>query len=476
MKSSRLLGGITAAALAALNLTAFAALPVSAEEVDLNGTYHAYIGIQSASYTFRNAYDEGTYGYGITADDGTVWFDQLTGWDGPTALNKGGTFNDAEIAGNGTYSVSVSDFDFGDDESLNLLFVSTDIPVNDSIKISDVHVIMDGQDKYTFDEAFMNPDSLTYMNWMAINIWNDDLGKEDGLFGYIMPEDKIELQFTVSGFDYDNAGGSSDTSEDDTGAGSGDEYNAYIGIQSASYTFRNAWNEGTYGKDIAADDGTVWFDQLTGWDGPTALNKGGKFTDAKIAGNGTYSVSVTDFDFGDDETLNLLFVSTDMPLDQNFTFSDVKVIFDGQEKYTFDEAYLSPDEAEYYSPMMINIWNDDLGKTDGLFGYIMPSDSIEIQFTVSGFDYDNENAAPAADEPEETAADTEAAEDAAEDDASEETEAAAEEESAQETTQAAAASSSTAVESSSNGGVIAVVVIAVIIVAVVVVVVVKKKS
>ena len=74
MKKSKLIGALTAAALAAVNMTAFAALPVSAAEVDLDGTYHAYIGVQSASYTFRNAYDDATYGYGVTADDGTVWF------------------------------------------------------------------------------------------------------------------------------------------------------------------------------------------------------------------------------------------------------------------------------------------------------------------------------------------------------------------------------------------------------------------
>lgn len=194
------------------------------------------------------------------------------------------------------------------------------------------------------------------------------------------------------------------------GASADEGYNAYIGIQSASYTFRNAWNEGTYGKGITGDDGTVWFDQLTGWDGPTALNKGGNFTDAQITGDGTYSVSVTDFDFGSDESLNLLFISTDIPQDLDVQFTDVKVILDGQTKYTFDEAYLSPDETTYYSPMMINIWNDDLGKEDGLFGYTMPSDSIEIQFTVSGLDA----AAPAETEAaeEETASEDATAEEA----------------------------------------------------------------
>ncbi|MBQ5312387.1 MAG: hypothetical protein ILP19_10185 [Oscillospiraceae bacterium] len=172
-------------------------------------------------------------------------------------------------------------------------------------------------------------------------------------------------------------------------------YHAYIGVQSASFTFRNAWNEGSYGKGITGDDGMVFFDQLTGWDGATPVNKGGNFVDAEITGDGTYSVSVSDFDFGEDETLNLLFVSTDIPLETGATISDVKIIMDGNTKYTFDEAYLSPDETEYLQPMAINIWNDDLGKEDGLFGYVMPSDKIEVQFTVSGLGAAGAEEAPA---------------------------------------------------------------------------------
>ncbi len=473
MKKSKILGALTAAALAAVSLTA---LPVSAAEVDLDGTYHAYIGVQSASYTFRNAYDDGTYGYGITADDGTVWFDQLTGWDGPTALNKGGSFTDAEIAGNGTYSVSVTDFDFGDDETFNLLFVSSDIPLNDQIKISDVKVILDGQSKYTFDEAFMDPDAAEYMKWLAINIWNDELGGQDGMFGYTMPSDSIELQFTVSGFNYDKAedGGDAAAPAGDGSFDSSGEYEAFIGVQSASYTFRNAYDDGTYGYGITADDGTVWFDQLTGWDGPTALNKGGKFTDTVIKGNGTYSVSVTDFDFGEDETFNLLFVSTNIPLNDQVKISDVKVILDGQSKYTFDEAFMDPDATTYMKWLAINIWNDELGGQDGMFGYTMPADSIELQFTVSGFDYDNPDAAApegtAAAEEETTAAEEET-EQSAEDTAAETQEAASEETAAAEAAQAEAPASS-----GSSAAVVVVVIIIVVVIAAAAVIVIKKKK
>lgn len=203
MKTSKILSVAAAAAIAASAL----AIPSSAE-----GTYHAYIGIQSASYTFRNAWNDDTYGQGVTADDGTVYFDQLTGWDGATAVNKGGNFTDAEITGDGTYSVSVTDFDFGSDETLNLLFVSTDIPLDAGITISDVKVVLDGSTKYTFDEAYLDPDKTDYMTPTCINIWNDDLGKQDGLFGYVMPASSVEIQFTVSGMG--DASAAADTSDD----------------------------------------------------------------------------------------------------------------------------------------------------------------------------------------------------------------------------------------------------------------------
>lgn len=253
-------------------------------------------------------------------------------------------------------------------------------------------------------------------------------------------------------------------------------YHAYLGVQSASYTFRNAWNDATYGQGVTSDDGMVYFDQLTGWENPgnIAVNKGGVFTDAEITGDGTYSVSVTDFDFGEDETLNLLFVSTDIPLDAGITISDVKVVMDGNTKYTFDEAYLSPDEKEYVSPMCINIWNEDLGKQDGLFGYMMPTDSIELQFTVSGTGVEAETTAAETEEVTEAETTEEVTEAITE---AETTEAVTEADTEATETEAAAADTQPAEESSSsNVGVIIAIVAAVVVVAVVVVVVVKKKN
>ena len=177
-------------------------------------------------------------------------------------------------------------------------------------------------------------------------------------------------------------------------ASAAESYNAYIGVQEPTgWSFRNKWNDPTYGKGVTAEDGMVYFDQITGWDGSTALDKGGEFTDAQITGDGTYKVSLTgDFDFGAAEAFSLLFVSTDIPLDAGVTVSDVKVILDGQTKYTFDEYFQDPDEAEYVNLLCINQWNSDIAE---LFGYVMPTSSVEIEFTVSNFPADAAASTPA---------------------------------------------------------------------------------
>lgn len=180
-----------------------AAAETAGSEVDLNGVYHAYLGLQTPAWSFRNSFEDVKYGFG------TDFFNQITGWDSNNVeISKGGVFTDVEIAGNGTYSVSVTDFDLtGDFESqefFNLLFVSTDIPFSEDIKITDVNVIMDGKTVYTFDEGFQDPDTVDYIKVLAANLWNADLANGE-LFYYALPTTSIELQFTVSGFAYDNA-------------------------------------------------------------------------------------------------------------------------------------------------------------------------------------------------------------------------------------------------------------------------------
>lgn len=121
--------------------------------------------------------------------------------------------------------------------------------------------------------------------------------------------------------------------------------------------------------------------------------KYGVVTDAVVAGNGTYTVSVTDFGtiFADDfktagqEWFNLLFISTDIPMDENVKVTDVKLIIDGKTVHKYAEAYLDPDTTDYVKILIQNIWNEDVKE---ISYYAAPTTSLEMSFTISGFDYD----------------------------------------------------------------------------------------
>ena len=103
--------------------------PLTQEEADAlkqNG-FNAYIGVQGKdTYVFRNSWDEASYGL-----ENPEFFNRLTGWDADNnAVDYGGTFVDAEIKGDGEYTVSFTtgDMGMGATADYNMLFVSTNIP------------------------------------------------------------------------------------------------------------------------------------------------------------------------------------------------------------------------------------------------------------------------------------------------------------------------------------------------------------
>lgn len=201
MKIKKILAAVAASAVAvsAMAFNAFAA-----------DAYNAYLGVQTNdSWIYRNAWNDTQFGRDVD------------GWDYSKLAANGeaadidGTFTDAEITADGTYKVSLTGADLSGERIFSQLFVSTDIPLDSGVKITNVNVYIDGQKKYTFDEAFIAEDITDYIQFHAINIWNDDLGKEEGLFAYMMPNDSVEMEFTVSGM---GGGAAADTTEADTGA------------------------------------------------------------------------------------------------------------------------------------------------------------------------------------------------------------------------------------------------------------------
>ncbi len=157
--------------------------------VEKSSEVHAYLGIQTEIYTFRNSYSDSSYGAA------TEHFNTLIKWgEDDEIIDTGATFTDATITGDGTYSVGVSGYDFSADSSkLNMLFVSTDFPYYNTTKVSDVVLKCDDQE-IPIDKPVIMADDAGNMYIELINIYNTDLAE----LGYSMPKDSFTVEFTLS--------------------------------------------------------------------------------------------------------------------------------------------------------------------------------------------------------------------------------------------------------------------------------------
>ncbi len=153
---------------------------------------HAYIGIQTEIYTFRNSCSDGKYG------KDTDYFNTLIKWgDDDQIIDTGAKFTDATITEDGTYTVSVDGYDFSSDSSkLNMLFVSTDFAFNNTLKVSDVVVKCDDQE-IAIDNPLVMADDQGNMYIELVNIYNTDLVA----LNYTMPKDSFSVTFTIKGMD-----------------------------------------------------------------------------------------------------------------------------------------------------------------------------------------------------------------------------------------------------------------------------------
>lgn len=166
---------------------------------DANGTYNAYLLLQTPNWTYRDAWNSAN---GVGSE---YWGSFIYGNE---TSEKYGVVTDAVVAGNGTYTISLTDFgtiisdDFttASQDYFNVLGISTDIPLTDDVQITDVKLIIDGQTRHTYKEAYLDPDETAYVKVLIQNIWNEDV-KE--ISYYPAPTSSVEIQFTVSGFAYD---------------------------------------------------------------------------------------------------------------------------------------------------------------------------------------------------------------------------------------------------------------------------------
>ena len=216
-------------------------------EIDLDGTYHAYFMFQQKdSWVFRDAWFSPTLGTEGTGFGEGASFDQmLTNLNVENAIPIGGTLTDAEIKGNGTYTVSVTGIDASkldpDAAKITMIGVSTDIPskaIEDgTITISDVKLNIDGVTKVDGEEPFFNVDAKEWglYEFDIVNLYQNEGYQSPTV---LLPNDSVEITFTVSGFNSDNTDAVA-SADDDTSA-AGDD----AGTSGTSGTTSSASSEG----------------------------------------------------------------------------------------------------------------------------------------------------------------------------------------------------------------------------------------
>ncbi len=220
-------------------------------------------------------------------------------------------------------------------------------------------------------------------------------------------------------------------------------YHAYFEFQeNGSWVYRNPYYDPDTGIEYK-DFGHM----LTNLNVSKPKVTDGTVTDVEIKGNGTYTVSVTDLKgcIANTGEITIMGFSTDIPYNDKIKFSNVDVSIDGVSRFTQADAHINPDAKKKPHIMEVNVVNTWQANT----GYesptlLIPTDSMSITFTVSGFNYDNPDAVAATEE----AADT----------------------------SSATSMSDTDSTSSKSSPIVPIVIIVVVVVVVVVIVNVKKKS
>ena len=171
------------------------------------------------------------------------------------------------------------------------------------------------------------------------------------------------------------------------------DYNGYIGFQTTTYSFRNEWDEGNYGKATDYfDDFVVWGAEATdpdtfpGYEDYFDYDIAGyllpaEYTDVTISGDGTYKVAASGIDWGlkGETDFNLIFVSTDIPMDAGAVCTSATVYVDGEAVKTYENPICDETKA-CFNIGLVNIWNTDIGS----WGLAFPTSTLEVEFTIEG--------------------------------------------------------------------------------------------
>ena len=368
------------------------------------GDYNGYIFLQTEAFSFRNKWYEESYGRDTEYfDDVVVWSEDSEAFPEYSdyydaelkAYVMPANFMDTTISGDGFYRVGVTDFDWALDGSdlFNMLGVATDIPYSEDVIITDISLRIDGEEVETYENGYVDLEDQEngYLVVTLANIWDTTFDGYDGVY----PTESVEISFNVSGLGSSAVDPDEPTDPDEPEDPDGPEAsvnNGYIFLQTEAFSFRNKWYDESYGEDsvyfydvlVWGDDAETYPDYAEYYNSDiSAYVMPASFTDAIISGDGSYQVSITDFDWAMDgaDSFNLLGISTDIPYSDDITISDITILVDDMIVQTDAEACISDDEG-YICITLVDIWDDEPEGFNGTY----PTSSIGIDFSINGLD------------------------------------------------------------------------------------------
>lgn len=249
------------------------------------------------------------------------------------------------------------------------------------------------------DDNAENPWTLQVKNG-SVNALADKVAVKKG--------DKVSLYFTVTGTGLTNtkenhAIGAVETPAptptakpaEPTAApivNDGFTYNGYVAFQTKQYSFRDACDADTYGLSSTK----IKYNSQIG------VNGGKSFSDvtmgnAAMKENVTYTAKITGMNLaaleasvGTKYGFNMLYLSTDIPMTMTgVSVKDATLKFDGKVIGSYTAVPNKADATKYYKFMLVDTYDDGTkGITiDGDKLTSMPTDSIEITYTLSGVNF-----------------------------------------------------------------------------------------
>ena len=175
-------------------------------------------------------------------------------------------------------------------------------------------------------------------------------------------------------------------------------YNAYLGFQTDDWLFRDPWNNSDTGlksKDYDYLKQVAW-----NHDGKTNPVNVTSITDAKMEKNGVkYNLSIKGLDVkkvsSASTKFNMLFITTDIPLSmKGVQVKNAVLKIDGKKIKEYKVVPNKADASKYYQFMLADAYAPADGTKDAPYPSgaelkTLPTDSIEVEYTVSGVDFNS---------------------------------------------------------------------------------------